>query len=252
MLDPFFITIVFIALAAIVAAFIRRTAINKCLKDFVGFVVTLEDTSGQTVLGKLRLENTGLELIYQEKRPSPAGHAEASYILYKHEYPTIQTLIRFHDDLTEQGKEQRESQLKRTYHPGPLRRLGRKIKNVFKTIRDSIVEILNLLISHAKKAAPVAATMTGQDKYVSQMKKELVGSVGTSYEPLLERYIGQKVVLDLIKGDKVFEYYGVLKDYTAQFIEIMDVDYRITEDGDAKRADLVMLRKNGIVRHLGE
>ncbi len=190
MLDPFFITIIFIALAAIVAAFIRRTALNKCLKDFADFVVTLEIASGQTVLGKLRLENTGLELVYQEKHTNPAGHTEASQILYKHEYPTIQALIRFHDDLTEQGKELRENQLKRTYHPGPLQRLARKIKNVFKTIRDSIVEILNLLISHAKKASPVAATMTGQDKYVSQMKKELVGSVGTSYEPLLERYIG--------------------------------------------------------------
>ena len=79
-----------------------------------------------------------------------------------------------------------------------------------------------------------------------------MGSVGTSYEPLLERYIGRKVVLVLIKGDKIFEHSGVLKDYTAEFIEIMDVDYKVQEDQPAKKADIVAFRKYGLVRHLGE
>lgn len=109
-----------------------------------------------------------------------------------------------------------------------------------------------MLISQAKKATPAGAVLSSQDKYVSQMKQELMGSVGTSFEPLLERYIGHKVVLELIKGDKVFEYCGVLKDYTAEFVEIMDVDYKVKEGEAARRADLVVLRKYGIVRHLGE
>jgi hypothetical protein len=79
-----------------------------------------------------------------------------------------------------------------------------------------------------------------------------MGSVGTSYEPLLEKYIGHKVVLELIKGDKIFEYSGVLKEYTAEFIEIMDVNYKTKEDEPARTADLVAFRKYGIIRHLGE
>ena len=94
--------------------------------------------------------------------------------------------------------------------------------------------------------------LTSQDKYVSKMKQELMGSVGTSFEPLLEKYIGRRVVLDLIKGDKIFNYSGVLKDYTANFIELMDVDYKAKEDRPARKADLVVLRKYGIVRHLAE
>jgi len=77
-------------------------------------------------------------------------------------------------------------------------------------------------------------------------------SVGTSFEPLLERYIGHKVVLEMIKGDKIFEYCGVLKDYTAEFIEIMDVNYKIKEDQPARTADLVVPRKLGLIRHLAE
>ena len=78
-----------------------------------------------------------------------------------------------------------------------------------------------------------------------------MGSVGTSFEPLLERYIGHRVVVELVKGDKIFEYPGVLKEYTAEFIEVMDVDYKV-KDEPARKADLVVPRKYGLVRHLGE
>ena len=114
------------------------------------------------------------------------------------------------------------------------------------------MEVVNLLISQAKKATPAGAVLSSQDKYVTQMKKELMGSIGTSYEPLLERYIGHRVVLELIKGDKIIEYCGVLKEYTADFIEVMDVDYETKEDEPAKKADLVVPRKYGVIRHLGE
>ena len=250
--DTFAITIIFIALATVVAAFIRRRKRDKCLKDFRQNAVTLEETDGKTIWGELRVENTGLELIYPDKHKDKDEHDETSFILYKYEYPKIGALIRYHDQLSESNKRAREKELQRTYHPTLLRRLKRKIQNVFKTVRDSVMEVVNLLISQAKKATPAGAVLTSQDKYVSRMKQELMGSVGTSFEPLLERYIGHKVVLELIKGDKILEYCGVLKEYTAEFIEIMDVNYKVKEDQPARKADLVVLRKYGVIRHLGE
>ena len=246
------ITIIFIVLATVVAAFVRRRSRDKCLKDFSEAIVTLEETAGRTIWGKLNVENTGLEFIYPEKHEDKEGHDETSFILYKYEYPNIQALIRFHDQLSESNKGKREKELERTYHPGLLRRLKRKIQNAFKTVRDSVMEVVNMLISQARKASPAGAVLTSQDKYVSQMKQELMSSVGTSFEPLLERYIGHKVILELAKGDKIFEYCGVLKEYTAEFIEIMDVNYKVKEDEPAKKADLVVLRKYGVIRHLGE
>ena len=79
-----------------------------------------------------------------------------------------------------------------------------------------------------------------------------MGSVGNSFEPLLERYIGNKVVLEMIKGDKVIEYSGVLKEYTADFIEIMDINYAVKDDEPTRKADFVVPRKLGLIRHLGE
>jgi len=246
------LTILFIILAAGIGAFVRKRSRDKCLRDFERNMVTLEQKSGKTIWGKLRVENTGLEFVYPEKHKDEEGHDETSYILYKYEYPDIAAVIRFHDELSEQNKRAREKELKRTYHPGTWCRLKRRILNVFRTVRDSIVEIINLLISQAKKATPAGKVLTSQDKYVSQMKQELMASAGTSFEPLLERYIGHKVVLEMMKGDKIFEYCGVLKEYTAEFIEIMDVNYAPKPGLPARTADLVVPCKYGLIRHLAE
>jgi len=253
--DTFAVTVVFIVLAGFVAAFVRKRSRDKCLKDFSANMVTLEETSGEEICGELNVENTGLEFVYPNKQTGKQGQEETSYILYKYEYPRIAALIRYHNQLSERNKKERERELERTYHPTVLRRLKRRTVNVFKTVRDSVMEVMNMLISQAKRGGAGGAggaVLTSQDKYVSQMKQELVGSVGTSFEPLLERYIGHKVVLELMKGEKMFEYCGVLKEYTAEFVEVMDVDYKTEEGQRGRKADLVVLRKYGVVRHLGE
>lgn len=250
--DTFAITVIFIAVAAGVAAFVRRRSRDKCLRDFERNMVTLEHSSGKTIWGTLRVENTGLEFIYAQKHIDADGHEEASYLLYKNEFPNIVAVARFHDELSEGDKKEREQELKRTYHPGPWQRQKRRTLNIFRTVRDSLVEIINLVISQAKKATPAGKVLTSQDKYVTQMKQELVGTTGASFEPLMERYIGHKVILEMIKTDKIVEYCGVLKEYTAEFIEIMDTDYRLDEYEPARKADLVVPRRLGVVRHLAE
>ena len=250
--NAFYITVMFIGLSSFIGIIIKKLHRDKCLKDFAGYIVTLEGKNGKDVWGRLRVENTGIELTYPKAQTDTDGHLEASYIVYKFEYANVAAFVRYHDGLSDENKIRRQRDLERTYHPGFFRRAKRKTQNFFKTIRDAVVEIMNLLISRAKKTSTVGGTLSSQDKYVTQMKQELIGSVGTSYEPLLERYIGSKVVLEVIKGDRIVECAGVLKDYTAEFIEVMDVDYKKTEDAPVRKADLVVLRKVGIVRHLAE
>jgi hypothetical protein len=252
MQDTFTITILFIVLSTIIVAFIKRISKDKCLKDFAGDVVTLEETTGKKRHGLLNMENTGLEFIYPTTLKNDNGNDETSVILYKHEYFNIQVLIRYHHELSEEGKKEREKELKTTYHPTYHRRTKRKIQNVFKTIRDSVIEVMNVFINQVKRTTSAGAVLTSQDKHVSQIKQELIGFIGTSFEPILERYIGHKVILELIKGENLLKYSGVLKDYTSEFIEIMDVDYSLGEDQPTQKADLVVPRKYGTVRHLGE
>jgi len=85
--DTFALTIAFIILSSAVAAFISRTSKDKCLKDFLNDLLTLEKTNGKLICGKLNVENTGLEFVYPTRLKNESGYNEASYLLYKHEYP---------------------------------------------------------------------------------------------------------------------------------------------------------------------
>ena len=272
--NVFELSLVFIVLSAIVGLIFKRLHRDKCLKDFEGFMVTVEEAGGKRIWGRLRVENTGLELVYPESCADEDGHLESSYIIYEFEYSNVAAIWRYHDELSAEGKKKREKTLANTYHPEGWRIALRKVGNLFKTLKDAVVEIVNLLMSRAKKGAAAGGVLTSQDKHVSKMKSDLMGAAGSSYEPLLERYVGHKVVLEMVAGEKIVEHCGVLKDYTAQFIEVMDVSLREREGrgekgeveetpsaklgneedgaGGIRKADLVVLRKVGIVRHLGE
>ena len=84
------------------------------------------------------------------------------------------------------------------------------------------------------------------------MKNELIGSVETSYEPLLERYIGHRVVAEFLRGETLVEVPGVLKDYTADFIELLDVSYWSQTPDQMTKADIIVPRKRAAIRHAGE
>ena len=250
--NPVVITILFIVLTTFVGAFIKGRQKDKCLKAFRDFIITLEDASGKRIWGRLRVEATGLELQYTQPHDDADGHLESSYMLYKYEYGNISALVRFHDYLTEENLKRRDAELAKTYHPSWWRRSRRKLVNVFKTIRASIMEVSNVLLSQAKKTTGAGGLLSTQDKYVSQMRNEVIGSVDTSYEPLLEKYIGHRVVTEFLHQEQPVELVGVLKDYTAEFLEILDVKYWTGNEDNRKKADIILPRKRAVVRHLAE
>jgi len=250
--DTFAVTIIGIIFCAIVAAFAKGISRDKCLMGFDKDRVTLQQTTGKAIWGTLFVESTGLELQYQEAYKDKDGHIETSFILYRSEFPTIQALIRYHDDLDEKSQKKRTKELEKTYHPSLIRRSKRKILNFFKTVRDSLMDVLSMVVDLAKKRAPGGTMLASQDKYVSQMKQGVVGFIGTAFEPLLEKHIGAKVVVELNRNGKICEYPGVLKDYTAEYIEIMDVAYNENEETPKRKADIVVSRQYGFIRHLGE
>ena len=225
-MDPLTITIIFIVLSTIMVAFIKGRMRDKCLIDFVGDLVNIELKDNKVVWGFLRLEATGLELKYKEHYLNKNNnHIEASVVLYKNEYPNIQCIIRFLDELSDRNKKKRDRSLHYLYHQKGLWRMKRNIRNFFATIKDSIMEVANLLMGKAKQMAPMGKVLSSQDKYVSQMQTGAFSSLDTSFEPLLEKHIGKKVILQLSREGKIIEYLGILKRYTAQFLELINVDY---------------------------
>ena len=250
-MDAATITIVFIILSALLAVVIRKIKKDKCLKDFRDDIVTLELLNGQHYRGELKLKSSGLKFNYPELIEDERQFKFLSFLLYKNEYPDIQAVVRYHKDLTEEGKKLREEDFKKTFQPSRWRKLRRSTLNFLKIIKDAVIEILNMLTSNLSKTTAVGAAISSNDSQVNKMKNEVYSLVETSYEPLLEDYIGERVILELKRGNEWVKYNGVLKDYTAEFIELIDVDYGVEESGKID-ADLIVLRKYGIVRNLSE
>jgi hypothetical protein len=63
------------------------------------------------------------------------------------------------------------------------------------------------------------------DAQFARLSTAVVGTIGTTYDPLLERFIGDKVVVDLLEGEESHEHVAVFKNYSADFIELLDVQY---------------------------
>jgi small nuclear ribonucleoprotein (snRNP)-like protein len=250
-LDAGAITIIFIIFSALVAVVLRKIKKDKCLKDFRDDMVTIELLSGQQYRGELTLKSSGLQFNYPELIEGEYNLKFLSFLIYKNEYPDIQALVRYHKDLTEEGKKLRQEDFQKTFHPSRWRKLRRSILNFLKIIKDAVIEIINMMSTHVSKTTPVGAAISSNDSQVNKMKNEVYGLVETSYEPLLEDYIGERVILELKRGSDWVKYNGVLKDYTAEFIELIDVDYAPEKKGKID-ADLIVLRKYGIVRNLSE
>ena len=252
-MDSLTITIIFIGVSTIVGAFVKGRLRDKCLLDFTGDLVNIQLKDGKLIWGILNIEATGLELTYREPYLDKADdHCEMSYIIYKSELSNVQIIERYLDDLSDKRKVKRAATLKNIYGKKGIRKITRKIRNFFATVRDSIMEVANLLLGKVKQATPVSKTLSGQDKYVSQMQQGVISSLNASFEPLLEKHLGKKVILQFNKDGKKIEYRGILKSYTLEFLELMDVDYRRDEASQQRKADIIFPRSLGLVRHLGE
>lgn len=219
-----FITIGLIFLVSLIGAYIRSTLKDPCLKSFDGFHVTLERANGKVIWGVLHVAPTGLELRYQSA-VQDERHIESSYILYASEYDDIQTLYRYADQLSEEGKRRRQADIERSFHPNLLRRFARSTRNFLTTATDSLNEALGLLLGRVQKAGSRYLSEK-TDVTLGKLSGKVLGQVSAStYDPLLEQVIGQRVVIELQEGNEIHEHVGIFKNYSAHFIEVLDVQY---------------------------
>jgi hypothetical protein len=216
-------TIALIFLASLVGAYLRARRRDPCLKSFIGFHVTLEHVDGRLIWGQMSLEATGLELRYKNSIQDD-NHVESSYVLYGEEFIDIQAIYRYADELDEESKHRREKDLKKSFHPGLLRRIIRSIRNFISLASDSLSEVVGLLIGGLRRPAGRYISDEGE-AHLKSLGSTVVGHAGHGYDPLLENFVGQKMVFEVVEDDEVHEHVGIFKQYSADFIEILDVQF---------------------------
>jgi hypothetical protein len=246
------VTVVFIFALTLLGAYLRSTRRDTCLRSFERYHVTIERANGKIVWGVLELESTGLELRYRDS-VQDANHVESSYVLYGVEFGDIQAIYRYVDDLTEEDRRRRQRELERYFHPGPLVRLWRGVQHFFSLAGDSMAEVLGLLLGTLRRPAGRYIT-DASDTHLKRFSSTVVGTVGGTIDPLLERLIGQKVVFDLIEGEEVHEHVGILKNYSPDFLELLDVQFPQKQAMGLEKSQSVALKsmtaayENGVLR----
>ena len=218
---------------------------DRCLKGFNKFLTTLEMTDGRTVWGTMHVMTTGIELTYQSDY-FDRDHVETSFLLYKDEFDSNMFLLaRYHTDLDDRARRRRERILRKSYRPNLFRRMLRSTRNAANTVRDSLSRLLSLVIGQAARTTRhSAAFVATQQADLAKAGQDILGFVGTSYEPMLEKRVGTKIVFELNRQGNVTELVGILKEYSGSFIELLDVDYPSSPVAKARRGMPTMLARD--------
>jgi hypothetical protein len=248
------VTIGIIFVATLIGSVLRARHRDRSLKDFDGYPILIEHRDGRVMWGSLDLDSTGFELGYRHNVDDALMYAKTSYVFYQNEYPNIQAIYRHVDALSPEDRKRRDRSWERAFHPGPFRYTIRTVRNFINTAIDSLMEIVDLFIKGSRPLSSDVVLAPGQT-HIKSLTEEVLGYVGTSYDPLLESFVGVQVVTELSIGDRVHEYVGVLREYSARFLELLDVYFpRVVRlelhaevgNGDASSASRLTAREGGV------
>jgi hypothetical protein len=249
--NTIWLTIIFILGISLFAMILNRRTRDRCLKNFDGFLSTMLDKKGKRLWGRLVVHTTGLEFCYRNEHLDKEGHIETSSIIYKQEFNNIWIIVRFHDELSPKNQTRRLLQLKRSFHPKFYRRMARSARNLLVNLKDAFTDITSAVMSSVSTTSPAAKALVAQQRQVTKAQTELVGYTGTDYDPILEKHIGERVVLEITTPSNVVEeHVGILKEYSSDFLEVMGLRY---DDGDSIReCDMIIPRSHSFIRHSNE
>ena len=118
-------------------------------------------------------------------------------------------------------------------------------------LKDAFTDITSTVLSSVSASSPAVKVMSTQQRQLTKAQTELVGYTGTAYDPILERHIGKRVVLEITTpSNMVEEHVGILKEYSSDFLEVMGLNYK---DGERVReCDVIVPRSHSLIRHSNE
>ena len=216
----FFITLGFIFLGALLSNLTKWRKQDRVLKAINGFHTTIEMQSCKKIWGKTTIHSNGMELHFSREIHNSHGNVVNSYILYREDIDQIRAIYRYQNELSEENINLRNRELKDTFSPSLWPRVKRRLNIFFNNFSDAIGEALNVFLTRMKggKGGMIFST---QGDYLKKMGTTALSAVGNAYDPILEQYINQRVVVRLNDETKD-EFCGFLKEYSSAWISVLD------------------------------
>jgi len=241
-MDSFTITIIIISLSGFIGAFIKGKKKDRCLKELNQSNIHIikikgEEKDESDILGLLNIEANCMEIKLNDNTK------KENLILYKNEYVSINKIIRYTELQNEKEKKEREIEFNKITNPSLFRKMKRTIIIFFNITKDAIFELSETMLSKTKLSS------LNQTEFVESIKSHTSQSATiSSYQPIWERYIGKKVVLEQIIDNIKIEYSGILKEYSGNYILLYDVNFK--NKSQIKNSDILFPRGNSVIRNL--
>ncbi len=125
--------------------------------------------------------------------------------------------------LSEDELRARWKEMRKLYHPSIISRILRKTYNSLAYVKDKLSStVTSATMPLVSSAAPEVG------KAVKTLEERAIGTIGTTYDPLLENSIGRLVTVRVQDVDgEVKLYQGILREYSGNYLLVYDVDYRL-------------------------
>ena len=246
MLD-FWIPMILVFIAATVAAIAARRKRDRCLKCLNFEKVLILLNSNKWLWGRLTVFPKTMELTYETVEPD----GKASYVLYQSEIDNIKKIIQPTPDEGTPEYAAWKKQVERIANPSMARRSKRYLWNAFNTLRDAITQALSLLMGTLKSKTAMGK-IASADKKAGEIGNTLISSVPNAYEPVLEKYLGRTVVVEMLEGDDVLEFTGLLQEYSGAYLLLRNVALKPdvnTSKPLPDHFDVIFPRSRALVRH---
>ena len=220
------LSVLLVFAAALIGSLVQRRRRDRVLVDLHGFHVTAQMKDGSTVWGRLKVYPSGVEFVYTRPFKNHRGNLGTSYILFKDSIDKVQQLYRFHDELSPENQLRRQKEVRQTSENTLPRRGMRSLRNFINTFRDAINESLGLFLTRMKGIS--SSILAQQHARIQTIGAKAVGMVGNAYDPILENYVGRRVVIELEPENKEKqEFAGVLREYSPLWMSLFDCEFTL-------------------------
>ncbi len=214
---------------ALAGSYLRHHHLDRVLQDLIGFHVTMRMQSEQ-IWGNFKLYSNAVELKFSQVYTNQRGTDLTSFIVFKEQMGAVDSILRYHDELTPQNQQRRIAQIERARNPDWYRRFKRSLRNFMVAFKEAIAESIGLMASRVQQQASLALLKSADGKLKSMGNNILNMAGNAAYDPVLEHYIFSRVVFENTDSEgNNTEYSGILEEYSAGWVSILDC-YLNTQD----------------------
>ena len=203
------------------------------------------------VCGTMEVFAQGIEL----RNSNQKGWGETMvhpHIIHAAELKKVSLIIRKSPPLDTKLGQIWQKERKRLVDPPLQNRIKRSVLNLFNMLKDSFGQTIKAIIGSMSKDKRL-----GNDKRFGEMQGNLTNMIPNAWEPILEKYLGNPVVVERRSESELLMESGILEDYSSKYLLLRDVKLSANilnpEDDeflsfDDHACDVLYARDNSVLR----